>query len=277
MSYVTSGARLKAARDLRQWSQAVLSEQSGIPASRLSALETERRYPTEQEWEQLRECLRLGPYEPPVELPVAPRRCHTAPPAAEQAERTFAQRFHAARCQFGSAADLVMSQIKEREDAAVCLRFLQQARTESGVEAMLWMRLLAEGGHPRCFSPLRAGFRRLSVVHGQSREGIGDVRQPCLTLETEHGFAMLFPQVTVDARRAYYRLDALMGLWVGRQRLWLNLEVDGEGHRSDYDLQRQSHLGLEAVRLSPGDLRDPGLLPLLARRLAPLLALPRTA
>jgi hypothetical protein len=92
-----------------------------------------------------------------------------------------------------------MAQIKEREDAAVCLKFLQQARTESGVEAMLWMRLLAEG------------------------------------------------------------------------------EVDGGGHRSDFDLQRQSHLGLEAVRQSPGDLQDPGLLPLLARRLAPLLALPRTA
>jgi hypothetical protein len=134
-----------------------------------------------------------------------------------------------------------MAQIMQREDAAVCLKFLQEARTDSGVEAQLWMLLLAEGGQPGCFSPMRAGFRRLAVVHGQSREVIGDLRLPCLTMDTEHWFAMLFPQVTLDARRAFYRLDALVGVWAARQRLWLNLEVDGQGHRSAFDSQRQSH------------------------------------
>lgn len=277
MSYLTFADRLKSARRLRQWTQACLSQCTGIPTSRLSALETERRYPTEQEWGKLQQCLSLGPYQPAVELPVAPRRYHAAAPSRERAERTFAQRFGAARNQFGRLPDLLMAEINQREDAAVCLKLLQDARLDSGVEALLWMRLLAEGGHPCCFSPLRAGFRRLPVVHGGSRECIGDMRLPCLTLETGSWFAMLFPQVTLDARRACYRLDALMGLWAGKRGVWLNLEVDGEGHRSDFDRQRQKDLGLEAVRLSQGDLRDSEVLPLLALRCAPLLARERTA
>lgn len=273
--YSTLGASLKAARDQRQWSQVCLSNLTGISVSRLSALETERRHPSPNEWEKLRQSLPLGCYEPAVELPAAPRKFHTAPPAIERAERSFAQRFPATRGRFGPWADRIMMGIKARQDAAACLKFLQLSRSDSALESWLWMRLLAEGAMACCFSPLRAGFRRLPVIHGQTYQNIGDLRLPCLTLATHDRSAMLFPQVTVQTTRGYYRLDALVGVWVGRDRLWLDLEVDGEGHVGELDLRRQGHLGLEAVRLTPRDLRESQLVPHLWPRFTALLGQPQ--
>lgn len=164
-------------------------------------------------------------------------------------------------------ADVCLGKIRARQDAPLTLRFLTTVRLDSAYEAMFWMLLLAEGGRPCRYTLLKAGFRLHRVVDDR-RNTAGDARQPCLQLGQN---VLLFPQVSLDVRKAYYRLDVLALVVRRGRRLWVNIEIDGSGHAGDLDEQRQADLGLPTLRLEKSRLVQIGLVEwLLAQLLAHL-------
>ena len=281
MTKTTVGARLKTARKKRQWTLANLGRQAGITKSRLSQFENEHRYPTEQEWDRLRPLLNLAAYQPfeRCELPAA-RKLWTAPEPSLNAEldRPLTSRLYAARKSFGAEmVDQALALMNRREDRALCAKFLERAGVESGHELLFWLKLLGAGAQPCRISLAKAGFRRLAVVDQKTRDILGDLRHSCLDLEGDHFACLFFPQVTVDTRKAFFRLDALACVYSGRERYWVNIEIDGQGHNHRFDEERQEMLGLSTVRLDSSEVGASDTLAILKRKLIPLLGLPKAS
>lgn len=109
----------------------------------------------------------------------------------------------------------------------------------------------------------------------RSKETRGDLRVPCLDFKLTNGECLLFSQVTVQTRQGIYRLDALVCIYTSRNRIWCDLEVDGQGHDPRFDLERQRALGLPTVRLNTEDLTTPDILATLEGKISPLLGLPK--
>lgn len=275
-----AGAQIKAARLSKQWRPAVLARRTGLSPSRLSRLESEELYPTLQDWSLLAEHLVLGPYpeRARLDLPAVRRRWFPELPSRPDAERPFGTRLFAARASFGTLAERYLAVIKARPDRRLCFKFLNEARLESGHEAMFWMALLAGGGNPGRHSPHRAGFLKFPIVDPDSKELLAEPRTPCLDLKFERFEALLFPQISLDTRSWIYRLDALACLWSPRARIWADIEIDGQGHASylpsDYDLTRQRLIGLPTERISTAQLQSPKLIAGLESRLFSLFGLP---
>ena len=82
---------------------------------------------------------------------------------------------------------------------------------------------------------------------------------------------MLFPQLTLDTRKAYFRLDATLCMRDGRQRVWMNIEIDGAGHDGEFDAERQRLLGMPTIRLDRQALLTEDLVTMLATRLRAVL------
>ena len=270
------GAAIRKARKKLQLTQHDLASKVGLSQSRISRLETGRDTPDQNEWAKLAACLNLWPAQvpPKLERPIPSQDWHKPKPAILVAgDRPTQVRENAARNHYGAVVDKLLRQVHSREDWRLCEDFLREAAPESGHEYFLWLRLLAAGGKPCWFSLFRAGFRASAVVESSSKIAIGDVRLACLRVDGPGISWLLYPQVTLDARKSYDRLDALASLRTAEKQLWVDLEVDGRGHDPEWDEQRQQHLDLPTLRLTPAELKAPDLLSLLeqkARELPPL-------
>lgn len=276
MSTQTFGLRLKAARDLRHLSQHDVAKLLGKTQGRVSALERGVRSVNEAErqildnaFPELRRLpLSKGPkLPPPSEIW---RAAHS--PRSVPGERSFTSRMRTARKAFGRSPDVLLDKIRSRDDAGLCLEFLEKAGLDSSLECMFWLALLAEGARPRGWPPSRVGFHQHRLVDPSSRLNVTHADAPCLEIALENCACLLFPQVTVDVRVAYYRLDALVSVRGPRGQFWLDLEIDGQGHVGTFDLERQELLQLLTVRLTTRDVEPESLLSTLARKIAPLLA-----
>ncbi len=111
------------------------------------------------------------------------------------------------------------------------------------------------------------------MVDPKTKAIISDLRLPCLQFASTSCKWLLFPQVTLDARKALYRLDALACVIHDGQRHWIDVEVDGPGHDSAFDKEREGLLGVATLRIDRNDLRRRDMLEVLEQRLLPLLAL----
>lgn len=269
MSARTPGARIKSARSQTEYSQTELGQLAGISQSRLSALENERRPPSADEWQRLARWLPLGPLDSPstLSLPL-PRSIWRV---RQKELSAFGQcppsvRELAAKKSFGQVAVQRQAEAERLHDPALVARFLSEAGLDSGHEHRMWVDLMAEGGKPCWFRPLKAGFDRLCVVDRDTRRNASDRRLACLDAAGPNTDWLLWPQVTLDARQAYYRLDALAKVCMGDLSLWLDLEIDGEGHDSQFDQRRSLHLGLPTLRLLRAELCRPNVLALLESR-----------
>lgn len=275
MNIKTFGQLIRDLRKTKKLTQTDLARLTGISQSRISKLERGKRHLHQHEWPTLRQHLDIRQEVPPerMDLPF-PSRCFQVarPECFPTADGDFSVRFHRARKVFGKLASTCMQKVQARDDAKIALRFLNEACTDSAYEAMLWMQGLASGGQPCWHSLLRAGFRRLRVVDRQFKMSVGDVRHPCLQLPFIDGAILLFPQVNIDARKAYYRLDALVCVTRDKQRCWVDLEVDGGGHPGDFDHEREHDLGLPTIRLTKSDLLQPDLFERLLPRLVAFLS-----
>jgi hypothetical protein len=184
--------------------------------------------------------------------------------------KPLAARLHGARQTYGAIVDRRMRAIFSRADERLCLKFLQQAGLDSGDESLYWSQLLALGARPAWYSLAKSGFDHLRAVDPETLKTLDSVRRPCLQLNLRRQL-LLFPQVTLDARKGYYRLDALVCVLVSGRRVWLDLEIDGSGHRGEFDERREKALGLPTLRLTPAEIGSENLLEILEGKLLALL------
>jgi transcriptional regulator with XRE-family HTH domain len=273
MNTTTPGQRLKSARKLTGRTQGSVATATGLTQSRISQLELGKRYPTEEEWARLQEEFPrafLGPL-PQRKLPApsedwrarAPRRpLPSGPP--------FSSRLHNARKTHGVLVDKILSAVRARENGDLALQVLEQAGLDSGLEVLFWLFLLLAGAKPCCWAIAHAGFQAHRVAYPETGINITHSLGPCLEMEFPHFKALLFPQVSIDVRKAYYRLDALVCIKTAKERIWLDVEIDGRGHDATYDAERQARLQLPVLRLTTEDVTSPNLLENLERRLASL-------
>jgi DNA-binding XRE family transcriptional regulator len=274
MNKQTPGDRLKAARKMADMKQAQVARLTGISQSRLSALESGRRPCSVDEWLRLRACLPLGPLDLPEKLVLPtprPMWRATAPERTTSGQCAPSVREFAAKKSFGQLAVQAGAQAARLHNPALIAKFFSDAGLDSGHEHRFWTQLMAEGGAPCWFRPLKAGFEDLCVVQRETKKNLSDRRLPCLDVAGKTWDWLLWPQVTIDARQAYYRLDALAKVQRNGESHWLNLEIDGEGHDSEFDHRRARHLGLPTVRLKRAELALPNAFKVLESKVADLL------
>lgn len=267
------GRQLRKAREARQWRLVDLSRLCGIAVPRLSAIENEHRSPSTAEWERLGSVLRLPLAAPRrTELPRVPRVwLRPEPRLNENAIYPASRRVAAARRVYGRLSEDALQALRFRDDRKLCEEFLEQARMDSSLEALLWLRLLAAGVAPHRASPHRVGFRRRAILDPSSNHYIGDCLLPCLAVKAGLYSCLLFPQVTLDTKNGAFRLDALACAKRRGARRWLDLEVDGGGHSSRFDLERETAVGLPTLRLSESEVTRPDLMEHLGRRMEEVL------
>lgn len=257
MKHNNIGKKIIKARQALQLSQTVLCEKTAISQGRLSQLERGRRPPSREEWAQLSQHLNLGPYPGRPTLLAPLGRWSADSPILSSAERPFVARSAAARYTFPTEMESVSTLVALRNDAKSCYEFLEAAALDSGDEAYFYLRLLAEGARPCHFSPTRAGFRTSPIVDPLTKKVIGDLRRPCLELKQE---CLVFPQTSILVGNRLFRLDALICVRCPKHRVWIDLEIDGPGHRSELDKWRERNLQLPTLRLSRNDLISTSLL-----------------
>ncbi len=274
MNTTPCGDRIRTARLKKQWGQPTLARLAKMTPPRLSNLENNHRHPTFHEWHRLSQHLDLGPY---VWLGgerrpgVAKQWRASLPPLGRGPHQDISARYHSALATFGPLAEETSKLLSQRPDVTTCERFLHQAMLDSGHEYLLWTRILACGAQPSWASPLKAGFRSLSVIDSGTKMAAGDLKHPCLEWQSDEFSALFFPQVTVDTRKAYYRLDGLVCLLGEGYRLWVDLELDGEGHVGSFDQVRSRRLGLPRVQLLSEELLAPDFAELLNSKFLPLV------
>ncbi len=252
------GIKLMEARLRAGLSQTYIARETGIPQRRLSHFEKLTRFPSHQEITRLVE---FGLVSRPTSdegraIRSYPTRWRLKPLTVRRtSERSLKSRIYAARKTYGSEVSVRLRALGSREDRKPKVEFLAQAGLESGIEAFALLSLLAEGARVLWAAPCRAGFRRLPIIDPKSKDVISDAKFPALELTVAGVPAILFPQLTVMVQGAVYRLDGLLGLKLDKKRAWLNLEIDGGGHISRFDEEREDRLDMLTIRLTESDLR----------------------
>lgn len=274
MNNNSQGFRLKAARKKLRLSQVALSKLTGISQARLSQLERGERRVAAPEIPVL--LARLGvnfeKTPPRVVLPAADRAWRIARPTLELCStRPTEARKNAALRSFGARVERALARVQRRPDAEFCQEYLRQSGLDSGHEYLFWVELLAADAKPCLMAPATVGFRSLRIADPANWATVNDVPCPCLEIDIAGYPCLLFPQLTLDTRKAYFRLDATLCVRDGRDRVWMNIEVDGAGHDGEFDAERARLLGMSTIRLDRQALLGEDLVTTLGRRIRTLL------
>lgn len=147
------------------------------------------------------------------------------------------------------------ARILARPDLPDALSHLERTRFDSKFELAFVAQQVAEGAVLAEMPLFRLGFTRHLPVDRETRELVG--HRPKIAYLARRGAArvVLFPQVSlVVADGTMYTLDALVLVIQGRRRLWIDVEVDGSGHRTTWDRERAEALGLPEARFTEADV-----------------------
>lgn len=159
-------------------------------------------------------------------------------------DRPARVRYYSALKSYPQAVPPLTAQIRARSDARYCEFFCHKLSLDSGLEALHVMQLLAEGALPALLAPASLGRTPRPLVEPLERHEVSNRRFPCLIL----GDRAHFFQVTFSTPQLL-RVDCL--IWDDG---WRVLEIDGPGHRTEYDAGRQEALGLKIDRISEREL-----------------------
>lgn len=174
-------------------------------------------------------------------------------------ERSFGSRLKTARIHYPKHMAKLGDVVREHRS------WLSAARHGSSLELLLCLLIFALGAIELAVRPVSWGFRRLAVHDDETGECRADYCFPALGLAWEDCHVVIVPQVPVKIGDRVIVIDFLVGLRVGRRRLWFALEVDGAGHVSHEDELRAQHL--EVVRFSEAQILAPSFPDDLKRRL----------
>lgn len=275
MEMRTANEILRAKRKEKGLTMVQLARRTSLSAGRISDLEQGRRPIHKPEWRELAQVLDLNPFLEfsSVERPMRAGDWSAKPPNLKKScSRDIRRKLWAAQLSYPSEVPTLIRKLGRLDDSRLKRQFLRESRLDSSSECLFWLKLLEQDTSlPKWLSPFKCGFRSLAIVDSVDGIQIGDLRFPCLDFRKGQLNALLFPQVTVQTRRGTYRLDALTKVRGSRRARWLDLEIDGPGHQSQFDLKRERALGLPTVRIQESDLTRPNFTELIAHRFGSVL------
>ncbi|GMU54346.1 MAG: hypothetical protein AMXMBFR33_34920 [Candidatus Xenobia bacterium] len=254
---------LRKERKLRGWTQSELARTARVPRSQIAHYELGTRMPPADHVARLAAALGIA-----IEAPIPPPGKGGWPAWKLSAlwerftphprryrldrERDSWVRLLAARKAYPLLYGLHFPRVVALHGRAALTELLHFACCGSGLEMMAWLRIL-EFAVISYVSLARLGWRRLPVIEEPSGDVVGDRLWPVLAFEQPF-LCALFPQVRVRTPGQPYRMDLLACLRVGDRLVWLNVEIDGPLHDSEYDRKRQIAIGLPRVRLTEDDV-----------------------
>jgi hypothetical protein len=190
-------------------------------------------------------------------------------------DRDFLVRLAAARRRYPELVAQLERAVQSRSDYRRVQRFLMIVSCDSDLEAVFLMLLLAAGAKIGRLSPQSLGFRKHPIVDPATLQVVGHCRFPALVVSLGTLEILFFPQVSLRpllarkgaAQSQTHTVDGLVAARVGDQVDWLLFEVDGTGHDSAGDADRQEHLDLPTIRLRTTEIVGPEPLAALASAL----------
>ena len=245
---------LRKARKLAHLTLKQLSTLTSIDWRRLSEFELGKRWPKPEEAKAIEKALgvvinwgekRRRP-RPPVSV-VAPFR--TAPPGLPKPDRPAKVRLESARQRHPALYLRLYTRIDKQHRW-----FLHQVASDSYLEIIGWMQLLARGFTPYVSGCLAFGFRHCPVVHPVSRDQIPDAGYPMLSFAADDLDLVLFPQLYLRPRQRSWRVDALACAHQNGRRLWFVLELDGRGHSNEDGQDKEQEVALPFLRFATSDV-----------------------
>lgn len=243
---------LREARAKLNLTQAELGELVSLSRTRVSQLECGWRSPSQTEQEVLCAALGLSPADLRRAAPITPR------PNLSQIKRRFSPwtqyrvpkdrpsevRYRAAVQKHPELVRRVAGNLKGRQDLDWIRVYLRETCFDSYLEVLFSLLLLEDGAQPGWLAPHHAGFVDWPIVEPVTRKVVGHRARPALAWEE----MLLFPQVTLRARKVTTRLDLLLGTQERGRTHWFDVEIDGPGHDSSTDHFREMEHGLSVVR-----------------------------
>lgn len=253
MYETTFHSALLEARDAAGLTLQQLEQQSGVAMRRLTRLERGIALPTEEERDALAKVLSTHMFDL-RKAPARPTRLYqklrhrgmraveTPKPFFPPSDRPSKRRFKTARSRFPREMEMIVKILKQRSDFAELNSFAEKVSLDSADECLYFSTLLVLGGEPAMRAPYTLSPRLAhEVVCPLTREPVGFRPFPCV-VRTE---GLYFPQVTFVTPRPY-TVDFLRY----HDGCWSYVEIDGKGHDSRYDRDKERALGMPFVRLS---------------------------
>ncbi|MEW6283379.1 MAG: helix-turn-helix transcriptional regulator [Candidatus Eremiobacterota bacterium] len=186
------------------------------------------------------------------------------------AERNVERRFAAAKQIYGRMVTQLWDRAQTETHAAA---YLALASSDSSPEWTVGLHALAAGYKPIRKAPLQIGFRRHPVVDHASGLSVGDCPVPALVGESGGLPVLLMPQVPLRIGNNSPTLDFLCVAKRRRRRHYINLEIDGSGHRSSYDQRRAELIAMPTVRFTETEVGRLDFMELFTGRLLTLIDL----
>lgn len=238
--------RLKFHRKQRSLSQKEAAELCGLCRWRWSDLECGRRMPSNRELALLRRRFDLGRVF--VSPPKATRRLldngarltKTLEPFIAQRDRPTHIRYRTCLKRQKELTLALTARLRRQrgDEFELCQQFCHQASCDSYLESLYILCQLVDGATPALVAPAQFDPTPLPIVDPEMRRYAGNRPHFCLVTERGHQFYQ------VSFGPSQFRVDVLV--WDGD---WKVIELDGDGHYSAQDAEREAEIGLPTRRL----------------------------
>lgn len=264
------GSILARYRKLRGLTQRELGERCALKRDRVSDLEKGRRRPAQEEVEllcralpeaesHLKATVRLSRGTARKPLPGDLDLCGRVPvpaPYIPRAEKPTDIWLGYARKTLPKLHKTLFDRIARRADHSQVLDHLGRTKCDSKVELFHWAHGLADGALLFRQSPARLGLTHLPAVDPDTLEVV--TGHPMFGYLWERGLlaTATLPQVTLFAERPY-TVDGLALAFQGERRMPCIVEVDGDGHESRWNKQREKALRLPTLRFTQEQVLSP--------------------
>jgi transcriptional regulator with XRE-family HTH domain len=160
---------------------------------------------------------------------------------------------------------------RERPDATRVEEFLNSISSASWLEYLYPARELV---HPQAvplrIAPNEIGYCHYALVDPETFAAVGDRLWPALGIRRHGRLLIQFFNATVRTPKRTWTVDILQySRRRGQSARWTVIEIDGDGHRSRWDLLKEEQIGLPTLRLSSQQVRSDDVLTTIERWLGP--------
>ena len=144
-----------------------------------------------------------------------------------------------------------------RADFARVQAFLASIASESWLEYLVPASALAlPDATPLRIAPDEIGYSHYALVDPRTCQAVGDRLWPALGLRRGGLTAIQFFNAPIRTPKRSWIVDILQYSHLPRRRArWTVVEIDGEGHRSRWDRQKEEQIGLATLRLAGDEVR----------------------